>query len=237
MKNRKQKLVGIVTTVLAILIMSLNCYGHSGRTDANGGHKDNQNKSGLGSYHYHCGGYQAHLHPNGVCPYKNTTQTKNKSKQMTKKTTKQSATQFEKQAVTDSIETKKEVKQEKPTVVEVEQINLKYNNTEVKIGETISVIGKIIPENATNQKIKWDSSDETVATVNTFGKIEGKKVGTAIITATTENNKKAEMEVIVKEKTKNIANIKKRKKHYIWPIIGGVVVIMGTFFVFKKIIK
>ena len=42
---------------------------HSGRTDGNGGHRDNKNKSGLGSYHYHCGGYPAHLHPNGVCPY------------------------------------------------------------------------------------------------------------------------------------------------------------------------
>lgn len=44
---------------------------HSGRTDANGGHKDNKNVSGLGSYHYHCGGYPAHLHENGVCPYAN----------------------------------------------------------------------------------------------------------------------------------------------------------------------
>ncbi len=44
---------------------------HSGRTDAQGGHHDYKNKSGLGSYHYHCGGYPAHLHPNGVCPYKN----------------------------------------------------------------------------------------------------------------------------------------------------------------------
>lgn len=42
---------------------------HSGRTDSHGGHKDNKNKSGLGSYHYHCGGYSAHLHPDGVCPY------------------------------------------------------------------------------------------------------------------------------------------------------------------------
>ncbi len=42
---------------------------HSGRTDANGGHRDTKNKSGLGSYHYHCGGYPAHLHKNGVCPY------------------------------------------------------------------------------------------------------------------------------------------------------------------------
>lgn len=45
---------------------------HSGRTDSGGGHKDNKNKSGLGSYHYHCGGYSAHLHENGVCPYQST---------------------------------------------------------------------------------------------------------------------------------------------------------------------
>lgn len=38
---------------------------HQGRTDANGGHHDYKNKSGLGSYHYHCGGNPAHLHPNG----------------------------------------------------------------------------------------------------------------------------------------------------------------------------
>lgn len=30
---------------------------HSGRTDRYGGHRDNKNKSGLGSYHYHCGGF------------------------------------------------------------------------------------------------------------------------------------------------------------------------------------
>lgn len=42
---------------------------HGGRTDANGGHKDNKNKSGLGSYHYHCGGHPAHLHTDGGCPY------------------------------------------------------------------------------------------------------------------------------------------------------------------------
>lgn len=42
---------------------------HSGRTDSSGGHRDTKNKSGLGPYHYHCGGYPAHLHENGVCPY------------------------------------------------------------------------------------------------------------------------------------------------------------------------
>ena len=42
---------------------------HSGRTDRYGGHRDNKNKRGLGSYHDHCGGHPAHLHENGVCPY------------------------------------------------------------------------------------------------------------------------------------------------------------------------
>lgn len=45
---------------------------HSGRTDSAGGHHDYKNKSGLGHYHYHHG-YGPHLHPNGVCPYKNKT--------------------------------------------------------------------------------------------------------------------------------------------------------------------
>lgn len=43
-------------------------YAHSGRTDSSGGHHDYQNRSGLGSYHYHHG-MGPHLHKNGVCPY------------------------------------------------------------------------------------------------------------------------------------------------------------------------
>ncbi len=47
---------------------TLTASAHSGRTDANGGHHDYKNKSGLGSYHYHHG-YPAHLHEGGICPY------------------------------------------------------------------------------------------------------------------------------------------------------------------------
>lgn len=53
----------------------LTVEAHSGRTDSSGGHKDNKNKSGLGGYHYHCGGHPAHLHTNGVCPYENSSET------------------------------------------------------------------------------------------------------------------------------------------------------------------
>ena len=55
--------------IMAVLIcVPLTVLSHSGRTDSSGGHRDNKNVSGLGSYHYHHG-YPAHLHENGVCPY------------------------------------------------------------------------------------------------------------------------------------------------------------------------
>ena len=65
MKN-KFKYIFIIFFVLMIFFTA-GAFAHSGRTDSNGGHKDNKNVSGLGPYHYHCGGHEAHLHPNGVC--------------------------------------------------------------------------------------------------------------------------------------------------------------------------
>ena len=73
MKNRK-----IFLNLLSILLVVITCntlLAHSGRTDSSGGHRDDQNKSGLGSYHYHCGGHPAHLHSNGICPYSTSTGT------------------------------------------------------------------------------------------------------------------------------------------------------------------
>ena len=59
----------LALTFSFILLFSVSIYAHPGRTDAYGGHKDKNNVSGLGPYHYHCGGYPAHLHANGICPY------------------------------------------------------------------------------------------------------------------------------------------------------------------------
>lgn len=67
MKKRIASLALSFAIIFSSLVLPASA--HSGRTDSSGGHKDNKNKSGLGSYHYHCGGYPAHLHTNGVCPY------------------------------------------------------------------------------------------------------------------------------------------------------------------------
>nr|WP_302598576.1 copper amine oxidase N-terminal domain-containing protein [uncultured Cellulosilyticum sp.] len=72
-----------ITFLLVVVMLCSNLFAHSGRTDSNGGHKDNKNVSGLGSYHYHCGGYPAHLHDNGVCPYDEVTYINSASKEKT----------------------------------------------------------------------------------------------------------------------------------------------------------
>ncbi len=67
----------ILQLFLAVVVACscvLTTFAHSGRTDSSGGHKDNKNASGLGSYHYHHG-VGPHLHPNGVCSYDTTTTT------------------------------------------------------------------------------------------------------------------------------------------------------------------
>lgn len=65
----KKRILILVTTLMMIITLPFSAFAHGGRTDGSGGHKDNKNKSGLGGYHYHCGGYPAHLHTGGVCPY------------------------------------------------------------------------------------------------------------------------------------------------------------------------
>lgn len=67
MKKRVMRILSVL--LIAIMATSTLSFGHSGRTDSQGGHRDNKNASGLGYYHYHCGGYPAHLHKNGNCPY------------------------------------------------------------------------------------------------------------------------------------------------------------------------
>ncbi len=54
--------------LLLASIFTFTASAHPGNTDANGGHSDFENKSGLGSYHYHHG-YPAHLHEDGKCIY------------------------------------------------------------------------------------------------------------------------------------------------------------------------
>ncbi len=85
--------------------------------------------------------------------------------------------------------------------VPVESIIL--NQTEWKgiAGDTFQLTATILPENATNKTISWESNNQAVATVDESGLIKAIKAGTATISATAidESGISATCEVIVDE--------------------------------------
>lgn len=63
---------------------------------------------------------------------------------------------------------------------------------EVKLGESITLVPTFNPTTTTNKIVTWSSSDESVAIVDNAGKITPKKIGSTIITVTSQDgNKKA----------------------------------------------
>lgn len=61
---------------------------------------------------------------------------------------------------------------------------------EVELGKTLKLTPIFSPINTTNKIVTWTSSDETVATVDNAGNITPKKIGSTIITVTSQDGKK-----------------------------------------------
>ncbi len=70
--------------------------------------------------------------------------------------------------------------------------------TLTKQGETLQLTVNITPQNATDQKLTWISSDPSVATVDANGKVTAVGDGTVTITAKTSNGKIATITIMVK---------------------------------------
>ncbi len=70
--------------------------------------------------------------------------------------------------------------------VAVTGIGLRAKKLTMNVGETKKICVRICPEDATNKRVTWRSSDEDVASVNYYtGEITANSAGTATITATT----------------------------------------------------
>ena len=70
--------------------------------------------------------------------------------------------------------------------IPVEKVTLSAGNSEILIGETLSLTATISPANASDKSIGWTSSKPAVATVNN-GKVIGVSEGESVITATANN--------------------------------------------------
>ena len=98
------------------------------------------------------------------------------------------------------------------TTVDVEKVSLNKSATTLTEGESETLTATITPSNATGDKtVKWSSSNEAVAAVDSNGKVTAKKAGTAVITATSSNGKTAGCTVTVKQKEIVITGISLNK--------------------------
>lgn len=171
----KKRVFSVLTVCLVILSMSLSVFAHGGKTDSSGGHKDNKNKSGLGGYHYHCGGYPAHLHNNGVCPY-----TSGGSS-------------------SDSSSSSSSSSYSPPKTVYATKVNVSNMPLSINSGESVKLNGSAYPSNAEDQSITWESSDPSVATVDSNGNLTAVGVGNVVISAKTSRGTTSNFNLEVKE--------------------------------------
>lgn len=69
----------------------------------------------------------------------------------------------------------------------VESVSLDQISQPLNVGETYQLSVNIIPSDATNKNVTWESSDPTVATISSSGLVKALKSGSTTITVTTED--------------------------------------------------
>lgn len=79
----------------------------------------------------------------------------------------------------------------------VESISLDKYEVKIKVGENDMPWVTMSPDNATDKGEIWKSSDESIATVNKYGKIVGIKTGECTVTVTSKSNPEVKAEVKV----------------------------------------
>ena len=86
------------------------------------------------------------------------------------------------------------------TTIPVESVSLNSIRESMHIGDTITLIPTVLPENATNQMVVWAVDNPNVVSVDRNGKVTAVSAGTAVVTvATNDGAKTASCAIIVEE--------------------------------------
>ncbi len=192
----KKRVFAFITACFVLFAMSLSVIAHSGRTDSSGGHKDNKNKSGLGPYHYHCGGYPAHLHSGGVCPYKGGSSSSSSSSKSSTSSSSSSSKSTSTGSSASSSKTSSYVAPQKVYATDITAINVP---SQIDIGSSADLSASVYPKNAEDSTISWESSDKDIITVTSSGKLTAVGVGTAVVTAKTSRGTSKKFTITVNE--------------------------------------
>gem|GEM_PF-1078620 len=77
-------------------------------------------------------------------------------------------------------------------IVESEELRIDPANCQIGVGKTMKLSFVITPEDTTDKKVKWKSSNTKIVTVDQKGRIKGIKPGNAVITCTAQDGGGAE---------------------------------------------
>ena len=107
-----------------------------------------------------------------------------------------------------------------PTDIKVSSIKLNTSDYVMYSKQYVQLKATVSPDNATNKKVTWKSSNRNIATVDSKGKVKALKVGNAIITATSVDgsNISAQCKIKVAQRVtkiklnKGIINLSKKGK-------------------------
>lgn len=129
-------------------------------------------------------------------------------------------------------------KKEENNQVQLERINISVEEKQYFIDDVINIYCKIYPNNTTNGKIIWVSSDENIATVSNEGVISCLNRGTVTIFATVENTDiKSSVTInILWKKPENISIKIEDKLIFIDDVIAAKVIVSPGEAYVKKII-
>ena len=75
----------------------------------------------------------------------------------------------------------------KPQTVAVTGVTMSRSELSLERRAAVQLTAQVAPENATNQRVSWSSSDPSVAPVSSTGLVTAKAEGTAVITVTTSD--------------------------------------------------
>ena len=85
-------------------------------------------------------------------------------------------------------------------IIEPESVSLDRTEIIMEEGTSAGLSATVLPENASDRRVTWTSSDPDVVTVDSSGKIEARRAGEAMVTAVTSNELTASCRVTVTER-------------------------------------
>lgn len=78
-------------------------------------------------------------------------------------------------------------KDKAPTKIPVTGVSLNKTSIDLKVGDDFQLLASVLPEDATDKRVTWDSDDESIATVDDKGLVKAVKVGKAKISVYTHD--------------------------------------------------